>query len=68
MEQINDHRVSLSRGIARGLAHGLISYGQSREVIIHFGIHVIYPSSTLTRDCDIGYSMVLRCMRHLYDT
>jgi hypothetical protein len=38
MEQINGHRVSLSHGIARGLAHGLISYGQSREVISRFAI------------------------------
>jgi hypothetical protein len=38
MEQINGHRVSLSHEIAQGLAHVLISYGQSREVISHFGI------------------------------
>jgi hypothetical protein len=37
-------------------------------VLSIFCLHVIYPSSTLTRDCDIGYSMVSRCMRHLYDT
>jgi hypothetical protein len=34
----------------------------------YFGLHVIYSSSTLTRDCDIGYSIVSRCMRQLYDT
>jgi hypothetical protein len=38
MEQINGHRVSLSHGIARGLVHGLISYGQSHEVISRFAI------------------------------
>jgi hypothetical protein len=34
MEQINGHRVSLSHGVARGLMHGLISYGQSHEMIV----------------------------------
>jgi hypothetical protein len=34
MEQINGHRVSLSHRVARGLAHGLISYGQSHEMIV----------------------------------
>jgi hypothetical protein len=38
MEQIDGHRVSLSRGVARGLAHGLISYGQSHEMISRFAI------------------------------
>jgi hypothetical protein len=38
MEQIDDHRVGLSRGIAQGIAHGLISYQQSREMINHFSI------------------------------
>jgi hypothetical protein len=36
MEQIDGHRVSLSRGVARGLVHGLISYGQSHEMISRF--------------------------------
>jgi hypothetical protein len=36
MEQINSHRVSLSHRIARGLAHGLISYGQNHKVISRF--------------------------------
>jgi hypothetical protein len=34
MEQIDDHQVSLSHGVARGLVHGLISYGQSHEMIM----------------------------------
>jgi hypothetical protein len=34
MEQIDGHRVSLSHGVARGLVHGLISYGQSHKMII----------------------------------
>jgi hypothetical protein len=44
MEQINGHRVSLSHGIARGLEHGLISSGQSREVKSHFDIPAIGSS------------------------
>jgi hypothetical protein len=38
MEQIDGHRVSLSRRIARGIAHGLISYHQSHEMISPFAI------------------------------
>jgi hypothetical protein len=38
MEQIDGHRVSLSRRVARGLAHELISYGQNHEMMSHFGI------------------------------
>jgi hypothetical protein len=38
MEQIDGHWVSLSCGVAQGLAHGLISYGQSHEMKSHFGI------------------------------
>jgi hypothetical protein len=34
MEQIDGHRVSLSHGVAWDLAHGLISYGQSQEMIV----------------------------------
>jgi hypothetical protein len=36
MEQIDGHRVGLSHGIARGIAHGLISYHQSHEMISPF--------------------------------
>jgi hypothetical protein len=39
MEQIDGHRISLNRRVARGLAHGLISCGQSHKMII----------------CDFGY-------------
>jgi hypothetical protein len=38
MEQIDDHRVILSRRVARGLTHGLISYGQNHKMISHFAI------------------------------
>jgi hypothetical protein len=38
MEQIDGHRVSLSRRVARGLAHELISYGQNHKMMSHFGI------------------------------
>jgi hypothetical protein len=34
MEQIDGHWVSLSRGVAQGLAHGIISYGHSHEMIV----------------------------------
>jgi hypothetical protein len=36
-EQIDGHRVGLSRRVARGLAHELISYGQNHEKMSHFG-------------------------------
>jgi hypothetical protein len=38
MEQIDGRRVSLSRRVARGLAHELISYGQNHEMMSHFSI------------------------------
>jgi hypothetical protein len=38
MEQIDDHWVSLSHRVARGLAHELIFYGQNHEMMSHFGI------------------------------
>jgi hypothetical protein len=44
MEQIDGHQVSLSHRVARGLAHGLISYGQKREMTSHFGILAIGTS------------------------
>jgi hypothetical protein len=44
MDQIDDHRVSMSRRVARGLAHELISYGQIHEMMSHFNISAIGTS------------------------
>jgi hypothetical protein len=54
MEQIDGHWVRLSRGVARGLVHRLISYGQNHEMIM-----VVRssrdPSRLINLDCDFGY-------------
>jgi len=44
MEQIDGHQVILSHGVARGLVHGLISYGKSHEMISCF---IISATGTL---------------------
>jgi hypothetical protein len=51
MEQIDGHRVSLSRRVARGLAHELISYGQNHKMMSHFAFRL--PGLQRTKGCSL---------------